>query len=161
MQRLFFYTSDADIFPISESYFDKVRSNKLIIKSFDEKGYGYGNNRGKWAMCYMVANKAVWKEILFEDIIPNNIKDTISLTIETEIKKGKKYFENFNYIDEVYLRDRIKKWKYYKQKVIFIARNYSNTRIDRNNLNNITLINITSIIDIHLPTLKYDTDSCN
>lgn len=149
----FFYLSDSDIVPISKSYFSKVYFNKLAIKSFDKNGYGYGNNKGKWAMCYMVANRRIWENILKDDIIPNNIKGTISSVILLELKKGEKYFEKFNYLDEVYLRDKIRSWKYFNENVIFDVRKYKHTRINRNKLTNTSILNMTNVIDIHLPTL--------
>lgn len=144
--------SDADMIPISKSFFYDLNNNKLTIKSFDRNGYGFGNNKGRWAMCYFIANKFIWKRILKIDRNKKNIVDIVSHTISSEIKKGKKYFEDFAFIDEVYMRDRIKEWKYYNSNVVFHPRNYHNTRIDRIVWpKNIFTVKRNNIIDIHLP----------
>lgn len=39
----FFYLSDTDIVPISKKYFEDMKYNKLTIKSFGKKGYGFGS----------------------------------------------------------------------------------------------------------------------
>lgn len=155
----FFCLSDADMFPISKSYFNDFAYHKLILKSFDKKGYGYGNDKGKWAMCYMIADKFTWYEILADNITDNNLLHTISSVIHHELKKGIKHYESFAYLDEVYLRDKIKEWKHYNRRVLFHVRNYKGTRIDRNNLNKTSLANLTNIIDIHLPELNNNIKS--
>lgn len=151
----FLFISDADMIPLSNSFFHDLRTSKLIIKSFGPRGYGYGRNKGRWAMCYMVANKYVWKDILQKDMSSSNIYITIENILTNEIRKGEKYFENFAFIDEVYMRDRIKEWKYFDKNVEYHIRNYHNTRIDRINWPlNIFNINKSRIIDIHLPKLS-------
>lgn len=152
----YFILSDSDMIPVSSSFYKDLNYNKLTIKSVDINGYGYGMNKGRWAICYMVASKYIWKDILKNDIISkNNIINIINRVTEHEILKGESYFENFQYIDEVYMRDRIKEWKYFNSNVLFHKRNYKNTRIDRSQWpKDILLMNKSSIIDIHLPKLN-------
>lgn len=150
----YFILSDADIIPFSHRFFDDKNYNKLTIKSFNRNGYGKGNNKGRWAICYIIANKFIWKDVLKEDIISNNVELIITHILNRELSKGEKYFEDLNFLDEVYMRDRIRKWKLFETNVLFHPRNYYKSRIDRSNWpNNIFAINKSKIIDIHLPRL--------
>lgn len=150
--------SDADMIPISKLFFSDINYGKLTLKSFGPNGYGYGNNKGRWAMCYIIANKYIWKDILKKDINDENIKYIIQNLIIILLQKGEKYFENFLYLDEVYMRDRIKEWMFYNSNVLFHTRNYYKTRINRSKWpKNISVINKTNIIDMHLPNLPNDT----
>lgn len=78
----------------------------------------------------------------------------ISNIMKYVYKKGLKHFERFAYLDEVYLRDRIKEWKYFNTNVLFHERNFHKTRVNRNNFPiNYNTIKQLHIIDIHLPQL--------
>lgn len=153
--------SDADMIPISKTYFSDMKNGKLTIKSFGPNGYGFGNNSGRWAMCYMIANKYIWKDILKYDINYNeSIEIIVSKLIRYLLQKGVNYFGNYVYLDEVYMRDKIREWKYFNTNVIFHPRNYYNTRIDKSKWpNNYSFINKANIIDIHLPILPSDRKS--
>lgn len=152
----YFYISDSDIIPISKNYFEDYKYNKLVIKSFGKNGYGYGNNNGRWAMCYMVANKHTWYDILRDDIIDKKVENIVSKIINESLSKGERYFENFKFIDEVYLRDKIRKWNMFHSNVLFHIRDYNNTRIARNENIKKVIESNKNIIDIHLPKLKYN-----
>lgn len=155
----YFYISDADIVPISKRFFYNTNYNKLTIKSFDKKGYGYGNNKGRWAMCYFVANRFVWEQIFSQDLINENIQIITSHIIEKELNKGIRYFEDFAYIDEVFMRDKIKEWSGYNTSTVFHKRDYSSTRIDRSKWpKDIFKINKNAIIDVHLPKLPKENE---
>lgn len=146
--------SDSDMIPISKSFFSDINYGKLTIKSFGPNGYGFGNNKGRWAMCYIIANKYIWKEIFNKDMYNKNIDCIMSDTLNYLVQKGEKYFENFIYLDEVYIRDRIREWKMFNTNVLFHTRNYNNTRIDRYKWSgNFFKINKTNIIDVHLPKI--------
>lgn len=147
-------SSDADMLPISKTFFSDLNYAKLTIKSFGPEGYGPGNSKGRWAMCYMVANNFIWKEILKRDIHTKDMEKIVSNIMKYVYQKGLKHFERFAYLDEVYLRDRIKEWKYFNTNVLFHERNFHKTRVNRNNFPiNYNTIKQLHIIDIHLPQL--------
>lgn len=158
-RNTYFYLPDADMIPISRKYFQDMNKNKLIIKSFDKNGYGFGNNKGRWAMCYFVANRFVWEQIFSQDLINENIQIITSHIIEKELNKGIRYFEDFAYIDEVFMRDKIKEWSGYNTSTVFHKRDYSSTRIDRSKWpKDIFKINKNAIIDVHLPKLPKENE---
>lgn len=143
------YISDADMLPYNFTFFQDFSFTSFTIKSFGINGYA----GRRWPMCYFCGTKQMFMDIL-------NIKDENEYQLVKRIIDSE--YKMYGYcIDEIYMRDKIRNWKSFPNRVAFHKRSYVNTRFDRgdNNeeWNEKMNSNWNEIIDIHLPHLPNNT----
>lgn len=104
-------------------------------------------------MCYFCGTKQMFIDML--NIKDGKEFDLVKRTIDSE------YIIHGYCIDEIFMRDKIRNWKYFPGRITFHERSYENTRFDRGDFNIKWKKNMSEnwneIIDIHLPLLPNNT----
>lgn len=146
------YISDVDMLPYNNTFFQDYSFINFTIKSFGLNGYV----SRRWPMCYFSGTKQMYEDILNTDKLnKENEYELVKMIIDSD------YLRYGYCIDEIYMRDKIRKSKFYPNKINFHERSYDNTRFDRGDNNEEWKKNMSAnwneIIDIHLPHLPNDT----
>lgn len=121
-------TSDIDMIPLSNEYFDEIKSN-YVFNILDAGEVNYTRHK----ICYIAARKKHWVELF--DIKTNDINLELNNFFKEKINLDQDYYWN---IDELHLFEKISNSKYYPFSN-FIDRgnnilNLRNYRLDRANI---------------------------
>lgn len=151
-----YITSDADIIPINGYYYKNINYNMFNIKSYGINGYGSGKANRRWPMCYFISKIEIWKDILHLDqsITRFNIDNYINNLVESFLKINVNYYAgSYHRVDEIYMRDNIRKSNLFPKRIIFNRRNFYTSRITKDQWIKIPQkVNWSNIYDIHIPT---------